>query len=260
MSTERDEPVEVLHVDDDPAMLDLTADFLALEETPFEVHGVESAKEGLAFLDEACPDCVVSDYQMPGRNGLEFLELVREDHQDLPFILFTGQGSEEIAGEAIAAGVTDYLQKGGGTSQYTVLANRIANAASQYQLEHEFERRRLRFRKLIEHSAEVIPILDGNGVVEYVTPSVRRVLGYEPQDVVGDNAFEYIHPEDRERALARFMETVEDPDAFPDVEYRFRHADGSYVHLYGRAINLLEDPHVQGIVSYNRDVSELRDG
>jgi len=84
-------------------------------------------------------DCVVSDYDMPGTDGLEFLEEVRGAYPDLPFILFTGKGSEEIASEAISAGVTDYLQKGSGTDQYTVLANRVENATEKHHAEREME-------------------------------------------------------------------------------------------------------------------------
>ena len=76
---------------------------------------------------------------MPAKNGIGFLEEVRETDPDLPFILFTGKGSEEVAGDAIAAGATDYLQKGSGTDQYTVLANRIQNAVEQYRSQRRAE-------------------------------------------------------------------------------------------------------------------------
>ena len=253
-----DDPILVLHVDDDPDVLALAAEFLARENDAFELRSETSAEAGVAVIEEVDLDCVVSDYRMPGTDGLEFLSQVRAAHPHLPFVLFTGQGSEEIAADAISAGVTDYLQKGTDPSQYTVLANRVENAAAQYRTEQELARTRRGFEKLIEHSAEVIPILDETGVVQYVTPSVRRVLGYEPEEVVGDNAFDYIHPDDVDRAAERFAESLEDPHSFPDVEYRFRHADGSWVHLYGRAINLLDDPDVGGIVSYNRDVTDLQ--
>jgi PAS domain S-box-containing protein len=121
-----------LHVDDDPEFADLTATFLEREDDRFDVVTATSAGEGLERLGPDV-DCVVSDYEMPGRSGIEFLEAVRESHPDLPFILYTGKGSEAVAGEAIRGGATDYLQKDPGTDQYTVLANRIANAVEQYR-------------------------------------------------------------------------------------------------------------------------------
>jgi DNA-binding NtrC family response regulator len=74
---------------------------------------------------------IISDYDMPGMDGLEFLRTVRETRPDLPFILFTGKGSEAVASEAIAADVTHYFQKRSGPEQYELLANRIENAVSK---------------------------------------------------------------------------------------------------------------------------------
>jgi len=124
-------PVRVLHVDDDTDFAETAAVFLEREDDRFEVETATNASAGLGRLADGDFDCVVSDYEMPGRNGIEFLEAVSQDYPDLPFILYTGKGSEEVASDAISAGVTDYLQKGTGTSQYTVLANRISNAVEQ---------------------------------------------------------------------------------------------------------------------------------
>lgn len=100
--------VRILHVDDEPDLADLAATFLEREDTRFSVDTAVNVTEGLAYLAENEVDCIISDYDMPGQNGIEFLETVRETHPDLPFILYTGKGSEEIASEAISAGVTDY--------------------------------------------------------------------------------------------------------------------------------------------------------
>lgn len=123
--------IHVLHVDDEPDFAALAAEFLERQDDRFTVQTAPSAQTGLAHLTDSEIDCIVSDYDMPGMDGIEFLETVREDHPDLPFVLYTGKGSEEVAGEAISAGVTDYLQKGTGSSQYEVLSNRIKNAVQQ---------------------------------------------------------------------------------------------------------------------------------
>ncbi|PAU82581.1 HTR-like protein [Halorubrum salipaludis] len=125
--------IRVLHVDDDPQLAELAATYLEREDDRIDVETATNASEGLDRVGDGDVDCVVSDYDMPGNNGIEFLEAVREDRPELPFILYTGKGSEEVASDAIASGVTDYLQKESGTGQYAVLANRIANAVEQYR-------------------------------------------------------------------------------------------------------------------------------
>ncbi len=125
--------ITVLQVDDDPDLADLTADMLEREDDRFRVETATSPNEGVKRLADGDFDCIVSDYQMPEMDGIEFLETVRSDHPELPFILFTGEGSEAVASEAIAAGVTDYLQKQRGTEQYELLANRVENAVEQYR-------------------------------------------------------------------------------------------------------------------------------
>lgn len=133
--------VRVLHVDDDPSLGDLVAEFLQRENEQFEVTTVTSASEGLRHLadDGHTVDCIVSDFDMPHKNGIEFLEAVRETRPELPFVLFTGKGSEEVASDAISAGATDYLQKSAGTDQYTVLANRIQNAVERFRSQRRAE-------------------------------------------------------------------------------------------------------------------------
>lgn len=132
MSTPK-ERIDVLHVDDEPDLADLAAQFLEQQEERIHVRTETGPGAGLDILNDVDFDCIISDYDMPGQNGIEFLEAVREDYPDLPFILYTGKGTEEVASDAISAGVTEYLQKGGGTDQYTVLANRITNAVVQYR-------------------------------------------------------------------------------------------------------------------------------
>ena len=120
-------PIAVLLVDDDPDDLELCELFLARSDR-LSVATATSAAGGLDHLASGPVDCVVSDFGMPGTDGVEFLRAVRERAPDLPFILFTGQGSETVAKRAIVDDVTDYVEKGIGTDQYERLAERIRRA------------------------------------------------------------------------------------------------------------------------------------
>ena len=131
--------IRVLHADDEPGLAELAAEFIHRSNAEIQVTVVTSGPEALATLADGAFDCVVSDFDMPEMNGIELLEHVRESNPDLPFILFTGKGSEEVASEAISKGVSDYLQKESGTDQYRILANRIDNLVRQHRAESELE-------------------------------------------------------------------------------------------------------------------------
>jgi CheY-like chemotaxis protein len=115
----------VLYVDDERDILELGK--LFLEQYPdFRVDIHVSAKEALASPQFTSYDAIVSDYQMPEMDGIEFLKTVRQKYGDLPFILFTGRGREEIVIQAINNGVDFYLQKGGDVkAQFAELSHKI---------------------------------------------------------------------------------------------------------------------------------------
>lgn len=132
--SEADDPpgsIDVLLVDDDPADLEMSELFLKRQSDRFAIECATSAAGGFDYLANDSADCVVSDFDMPGMDGIEFLNAIREQHPNLPFILFTGQGSEQVAKQAIIDDVTDYVEKGVGTNQYAVLAQRIRKAVDR---------------------------------------------------------------------------------------------------------------------------------
>lgn len=141
-------PTRVLLVDDDPSLADLMANQLGDLRETFSIRIETDPNDALEAVESGGIDCVVSDYHMPQMTGLELLRYVREMDADLPFILFTARGSEEIASEAVSAGVTDYFQKRRGADQWQVLANRIENVAARYRAEEAVQRRESALRQL----------------------------------------------------------------------------------------------------------------
>jgi PAS domain S-box-containing protein len=183
--------IRVLHVDDESGFAEMAAEFLEREDERIDVVTATSASEGLDCLRENDVDCIVSDYDMPETNGIVFLETVREEYPSLPFVLFTGKGSEEVASEAFSAGATDYLQKEGGTDQYTILANRVSNYVDTAQAQTERQRQ----LDAIEAAEEGISILGEDGRYIYVNEAYAELYGYDIEELVGEH-WELLYPDE----------------------------------------------------------------
>ena len=177
--------IAVLHVDDEPDLSELSATFLERENERLTVETARDADDALDRLADAEFDCVVSDYDMPGRNGIELLEIVRERFDELPFILYTGKGSEEVASEAVAAGVTEYLQKETGTGQYTILANRISNAVTKHRSNTALNESQKRLSLFIEQSPLGVLEYDEAFEVVGLNATGEEILGYTEAELAG---------------------------------------------------------------------------
>jgi PAS domain S-box-containing protein len=201
MVTDSLESIHILHIDDEPDFVDMAATFVEREDDRFDVEIATDLSEAFDRLNGQEFDCIVSDYDMPRQNGIEFLETVRDDYPDIPFILFTGKGSEEIASEAISAGVTDYLQKESGTSQYAVLANRIRNAVTGYYAQTELADREERLNLFFEQSPLGVIEWDDQFNLVRINDAAEDILGY-PQDDLDGHSWEKIVPESDKDAVA----------------------------------------------------------
>jgi PAS domain S-box-containing protein len=170
--------ISLLYVDDEPDLLDLCKLFLE-REGEFSVAIVTSAREGLQILAEGMIDAIVSDYQMPGMDGIEFLKQVRKDFKDIPFILFTGKGREEVVIEAIENGADFYLQKGGDPrAQFSELSHKIRQAFRRKKAEEE-----LRMMKAtVSNAAEGILWINEHGGIAFFNDTICSMLGYTREE------------------------------------------------------------------------------
>lgn len=181
--------ISVLYVDDEPGLVALLRHYL-LETGEFEVATAGSGPEALALLVRFRIDVVVSDYQMPGMNGIELLRECRRRFGDLPFILFTGRGREEIVIEAIEHGVDFYLQKGGdAAAQFAELAHKCRQAVRRHRAEEELRASEERNRRIIEGSPTGIHLyeLEPDETLAFLgaNPAADRILGIEHARLVG---------------------------------------------------------------------------
>lgn len=122
----------------------------------------------------------------------------------------------------------------------------------------QLQQRETYFRHLTEYALDLITILDADGTIRFESRSIARELGHAPEDYVGKNAFDFVHPDDAPRVMQAFLTALQTRGNTEMLSFRFRHRDGTYRILEGLGNNLLEDPAVAGIVFNSRDVTEKR--
>ena len=125
----------------------------------------------------------------------------------------------------------------------------------QRALQHSEER----FRSLVQNSSDIVALLDRDGTVLYESPAIERVLGFRPEERIGANALELLHPEDAGPVGRVFAEILQQPGVHASAEYRVRDKQGRWRHFEAVGVNLLEDPAVGGVVVNSRDVTERKE-
>ncbi len=134
--------------------------------------------------------------------------------------------------------------------------SQIQDVTDRKEVEQVIVESEERFRSLVQYSSDIITILETDGTVRYISPAVEKVMGYMPEEQLGTNAFESVHPDDRDRALDTFAEVLKRPGLHPPLEFRLPHKDGSWRYLEHIVNNLLGDPVVRGVVITTRDITE----
>ena len=133
------------------------------------------------------------------------------------------------------------------------------NINRRKRMERELRKSEERLRAvLVQYGSDIITILEADGTIRYESPALEKVMGYRPEQRVGESVFEYLHPDDLGKAKRRFAGFLNNQESSALIECRFRHADGSWRYLEATASNLLDDPDVRGIVVNTRDVSGRR--
>jgi PAS domain S-box-containing protein len=198
------EKIKVLAIDDEPSQQGLTKIFLeGMKDISVEVAG--SGKEGLAMIDAGEFDVIVSDYLMPSMDGLQLLRMLQERNCDVPFILFTGKGREDVAVNALNLGASFYLQKGcDPETEYTELANMIRRSSENFRTKKTLQESEIKFRALAEATTEGLMFHDG-GIIVDCNPQFAHLFGYEPEEIVGRNGFDFMMSAETRDAILQWL-------------------------------------------------------
>jgi PAS domain S-box-containing protein len=243
----------VLHVDDDVCFLDVSKQVLTMENN-FEIDNAKSVDEAFKKMARQMYDAVVSDFEMPQKNGLDFLKELREQNNQIPFILFTGKGREDVAIKALNLGADRYINKQGNPETvYGELSDAIIKT-----IEHKHSKKMLvesesKYRKLVENSLQGIAIIQGPPPkFVFANAAMKELFGYTTEEIIAlspEQIIRNVHPDDRDVFFERFQKRIEGKE--PESTYVFRgfRKDGTlkWVEVCANLIEFNGKPAVQAV-------------
>ncbi len=211
--------ISVLYVDDEPALLDITRQFL--ENTgEFRVDTATCVRDAMKALMERSYDAVVSDYQMTEMDGIAFLKQLRHQGNMLPFIIFTGKGQENIVIEALNAGADFYIQKGEDPKvQFADLGNKIRQAVRRSTAERALRESEERFRNVVEDQTELISRFRPDGILLFVNDAFCRYFGVLREHILG-RRFEMQSPDEDGNIVKSHLRSLTRQHPFATIECR----------------------------------------
>jgi PAS domain S-box-containing protein len=180
--------IRVVIVDDEPE-IGLFIKVKLMSEAPhFDIVIKSGGLECLDYLKKNGADCILSDYQMPGMDGMVLLREIKRIGYGIPFIFVTGQGNEELAREAFKNGAYDYFTKEIGFAHFTRIINSIEQAVSHRHVIEErkkLENELMLVREAVESLPIGITISDLTGRIIYTNPAEARMHGYSVDELIG---------------------------------------------------------------------------
>jgi PAS domain S-box-containing protein len=243
-----------MYVDDEPVLLDTCK--RVLERTGlFTVVVATSGKEALGLIQERRFDVVVADYQMLDINGLELLKMIRAQFPELPFIIFTGRGREDVAVEAYEHGVDFYVQKGGDVkAQFAELSHKIVTAVDNWRVKKKLKQTEERFQNFLHDFDGIAFQLNSDGKYNLLEGTVEEITGYPVHEFFTGyvSLDSIIHPDDKGRFLKEIQHLSSEPGFRTDTLFRIIRKDGQtrwlHVILHNICTEKKDLVHIQGVL------------
>ena len=256
-NVDKKRPVRVLHVDDDLGFLEISKQILLIE-NDFEVDFASSVDEAFKRIEKQNYDAIVSDYEMPSRNGLDFLKELREKQNGIPFILFTGKGREEVVVKALNLGADRYLSKNGSPETvYCELADAINKTVIRKKTEEILRKSEERYRELANSVSEMVFECDLTGKIIYINQRAVDFTGFTNQELEGKNMLDFLAPEDRKKAIENMKRSFAGEN-LGSSEYALFRKDGTTYPTLVRTSRIISENKVVGLRGLVIEIAERK--
>jgi PAS domain S-box-containing protein len=220
---------------------------------------VATAAAMKAALTDREWDLVLADYTLPKFSALDALSLLQSMELDLPFIVVSGTIEEGQAVAAMKLGAHDYLLKGNLARLLPAIERELREAVGRQQrrqAERALRESEERFRSLIENASDIITLLDRAQIFSYASPSVQRILGYAPEELVSQPLSIWLHPEDRDLAAETLSNVLNSPEMILAVKLRWQERGGNWRVLESIVKQFQDGTGFTGVVLNSRDLTE----
>ena len=234
-------------MDDDIILGKNTKIFLENISPLIKVDFEESPHNVAVRINEEDYDCVISDFLMPSMNGIELAKIVRKT-SDIPFIIYTGQGSEEVAESAFQVGVDDYIRKEIEPSHYQVLVKRVISTVEGYRAEKMF-------KDIADRSFDIIFTIDKKGAFTYLSPAITRITAYEPEELVGRSFREIVEESNVSSIIEAIKLTSNDSEI---IEIMINRKDSGSSFLEINLAKIVKKNRTVGYQGIARDITERK--
>jgi PAS domain S-box-containing protein len=223
---------------------------------------VETAAAMKKALQENQWDIILCDYKMPNFYAPSAIAILKEANIDIPLIIVSGTIGEDVAVECMLLGAHDYIMKGNLSRLCPAIARELKDAEvknKQKDTEEKLRHEEQRFRAFVEHSSDIIVLLNLEGIITYINPAVERVLGFKPEERIGAKGFELVHPDDIKFLADSFNTLARDThSSVIQGEMHLRHKDGSWRTLEAVGSNLVHNNVGEAIIVNYRDITERK--
>jgi two-component system cell cycle sensor histidine kinase/response regulator CckA len=253
---------------------DITDRKAAEEQLRFQAHVMEQVQEAVIAFDMTETITFWNagaekryDYTKSEAIGQKMFQLINwghvnpdEEKNSLETLESTGVWQGEVQhtkknGQTFYASLSITLLKGVKGTPVGYMAV-IQDITERKAAEIKIQESEKRFKALVQNASDITAILDEAGIVRYSSPSAEQVLGFKPEEIMGKNGFEFIHPQDRAMVQEAFANLILVTGQTISLQYRYYTASGKYIYLEVKATNLLDEPSVKGIVVNARDITE----